>query len=166
MAPAELLHRLKGQGVRFWALSAFAVSALALALAYISQYGFGLHPCEMCLWQRLPYAVVMALALMAFSLRMRLLLWLCVLALAVGAGLGGFHAGVEWRWWAGPSACGGTLVGSLTPEQILEHIRGAAAVSCEEAALRVWGLSMAGWNALYSAGCAVVLAAGLRICKE
>lgn len=157
---------LAGRNLRCWALAAFGASVAALSLAYVSEYGFGLRPCEMCYWQRIPYAAAVVLALAAWFLRAprvrAALLWGCVLLFAGGAALAAFHAGVEWRWWEGPSACGAALDGGMTAEQILARIRGAAVVSCTDAAVRVLGLSMAGWNALYSAGCAALLAVGLK----
>lgn len=164
--PAMLTRR----SLRFWALAAFAVSFAALALAYTSEIVFDLRPCTMCYWQRIPFAVILVLALLAYFVPQakvkRGLLWLCVATLAGGAALAAFHAGVEWRWWEGPSGCSGGINGALTTEQILAQIKGAAIVSCTDAAVRVLGLSMAGWNALYSVGAAVVIACGLRHAKQ
>ena len=85
---------------------AIAVPALALAGAYVSQYGFGLHPCEMCWWQRWPHFVALALALLATQVRAnRPLLWLAALAIAVSGAIGIFHAGVEYDWWEGITGC-------------------------------------------------------------
>lgn len=158
-----------GRSLRCWALFAFAVSVVALGLAYVSEYFFGLHPCTMCYWQRVPYGVVIVLALAAYFLRAPKvqagLLWLSVLLFAGGALLAAFHAGVEWRWWEGPTTCSGGVDGNLNPDELLARIMNAPAVSCTDAAIRVLGLSMAGWNALYSAGTALVLAVGLQTRK-
>lgn len=143
-------------------LFAFFVAVAALGVAYASEVFYGLHPCHMCIWQRIPYAVIIVLALLAFFVRGRakifwkLLLWLCVLALLVNVGLSVFHAGVEWKWWEGPATCTGGFDG-LSAEDILAKIQGAPTVSCGEAAIRILGLSMAGWNAIYAAGAAIAL---------
>jgi disulfide bond formation protein DsbB len=152
---------------RQWALVAFGMSVLALALAYVAEFGFGLHPCEMCYWQRIPFAVVIILSLIAWFVPAvtRIMLWLCALAYAVGTGLAVFHAGVEWKWWEGPTACSAGFTPDMTPAELLAHIQQAARVSCADAAIRVLGLSMAGWNALYSLGCTSVLA-GALLCKR
>jgi disulfide bond formation protein DsbB len=144
---------------RHLAFGVFGASAAALALAYVAEYGFGFKPCEMCYWQRIPFAVLMALALVAYFLPRFAgqLLGLCVVVFAVSAGLGVFHAGVEWRWWSGPGECAANIGPGMSMEAILNRIHGAPAVSCTDPALRILGLSMAGWNALYSAGCAVTL---------
>lgn len=149
-------------------LFAVLASVAALAVAYVSQYGFDMHPCTMCYWQRIPYAGVIVLGVLAFVLRHKksafpkFLLWLSVLALFVGAGIAAFHAGVEWRWWEGPSTCSGGLDGALSLEELRAQIMGAPTVSCQDAAIRVLGLSMAGWNAIYSFFAALVLLGLLR----
>src|SRR5579872_6609234 len=86
----------------------FSIAALAAAL--IAQYGFGLRPCELCLTQRVPYFVVIALALAAVGLKLdgrgiRIVLALCALAFAIDAGIALYHVGVEQHWWVGPQAC-------------------------------------------------------------
>lgn len=159
---------LHNRSLRFWALGVLGVAVLALGLAYLSQYGFGLRPCEMCYWQRIPFAVLLVLAPLAcFCPKLApALLKLSVLVLLVSAGLGAFHAGVEWQWWEGPSACSGGFRADMTPAEILAQIQQAAVVNCKEAAIRVLGLSMAGWNALYSLGCALLLAIGLKTARS
>src|SRR5919206_1376837 len=79
--------------------------ALLLPLALLggalgSQYFGGLHPCEMCYWQRWPHgaaAVLAALALMSptRSQRSLALVLLAALAIAVSGAIGVYHAGVE-----------------------------------------------------------------------
>lgn len=165
----NLADHLRRQPLTALALFAVAASMLALAGAFISQYGFGLFPCQMCYWQRIPYAVVILLGMLALFAARRdpgvsaLMLWLCALAFVVGAGLGLYHAGVEWQWWAGPGACAGVSLAELTLEQIQERLFSAPAVSCSEAAFRFLGLSMAGWNALYSGALFVAMVYGLRL---
>src|SRR3546814_14132102 len=63
----------------------------------------------MCYWQRWPHAAAIAFALLAVLFRGglggRLLLILAALAIAVSGGIGIFHAGVEYGWWEGLTAC-------------------------------------------------------------
>mgnify|MGYP003578251520 FL=1 len=75
---------------------AIGVPALLLAGAYVSQYGFGLYPCEMCWWQRYPHFVAVALAFVSYLAPPRKL-WVALAALAVLVSglIGAFPAGVE-----------------------------------------------------------------------
>jgi disulfide bond formation protein DsbB len=143
---------------------AIAVPALALAGAYVSQYGFGLYPCEMCWWQRWPHFIALGFALLAAQLAplQKPLLWLAALALAVTGAIGVFHAGVEYHWWEGLTTCARMDSGG---GNALDAILATPVIRCDEAAFRFLTISMAGWNALISLGSAVLISA-LLLRKE
>lgn len=125
---------------------ALAVPALLLAGAYISQYGFGLFPCELCWWQRYPHFVAVGLALVStVAAPRRVWIGLAALAIAVSGAIGVLHAGVEYHWWDSPLGCTGSDPFSL------DFVR------CDEAAWRFLGISLAGWNALLSIGSAIAI---------
>ena len=141
-------------------------SGALLGGALYFQYVFGLAPCEMCHWQRWPHiaAVVAGLAAAASFARPRLALvfaMLAITALIVTSAIGVFHVGVEYRWWQGPQACSGNIPRGLSAEQLKKYLFGARMVRCDETVWSLWGLSMAGWNALLSAVLAIVLASGV-----
>ena len=115
----------------------------------------------MCYWQRWPHMVAIAVGLLALASfawpRLALVFMLvAITALIVTAGIGVFHVGVEYHWWAGPQACAGNVPRGLSPEQLKKYLFGAKMVRCDETAWAMWGISMAGWNAILSGG------AGLR----
>lgn len=140
---------------RLVALVILAVGVATIAGALASQHLFGLVPCKLCLWQRWPYYAGLPLAALTAASphagRRRIGLALLALLFAASFGLGGYHAGVEWGWWPGPTDCGG---GSGTAPAgvggLLESLESVRVVSCEDAAWRFLGLSLAGWNALVS----------------
>ena len=102
-------------------------------------------------------AIVAGLAAVASFARPRLALVLAltaITALLVTAGLGVFHAGVEYHWWQGPQSCSGTIPRGLSAEQLKKYLLGAAMVRCDAPAWTMWGISMAGWNAILSAALA------------
>ena len=70
--------------------------------------------------------------------------------------LGVNHSGVEWGLWEGPGDCGAVEGGLATmTNDFLKQLEQTVPPSCTDAALRVMGLSFAGWNALASLGLAV-----------
>ena len=151
-----------------WLVAAAVISAAVLAAVHILE-ALGWPPCELCLKEREVFWTTLAIAVAGrlSALRLALAARIACVALAVGFGvslvLAGYHAGVEWRWWAGPTACtGGGLHGKLTGASIGAVFGGGRTlhiVRCDEAAFRVLGLSLAGWNALLSAAlCLVSLA--------
>jgi disulfide bond formation protein DsbB len=131
------------------------VSLAALGAAFLAQYWGGLVPCELCLAQRWPYVVTAVIGLAGAFLnlndRQRAgLVGLAGLVFLVGAGIAIYHAGFEYGWWNGPTAC--TAEGG-TPKTLDELRRMLAAqpfVACNQPAWTFYGISMAGFNALAS----------------
>lgn len=113
----------------------------------------GLAPCEMCYWQRWPHLAAIGLGLLALLLRRsplrRPLVVLAGIAILVAAGLGLFHAGVEQKWWEGLTTCAaGPTLGS--GEDILADILTSPIVRCDAIPWELFGVSLAGWNAILS----------------
>ena len=142
---------------------AFGVPALLIAGAYISEYGFGLDPCEMCWWQRYPHFAAIGLALLSTMARPRkAFIAFAALAIMISGVIGAFHAGVEYGWWEGITACANPIgAGGGSP---LDAIMNAPLVRCDTAQWSLFGISLAGWNALIStlAGLAIFRLLGLR----
>ena len=147
-------------------LLALAVPAALLAGAYIGEFGFGLYPCEMCWWQRYPHFVAIGLALIGFIAPPRKL-WIALAALAVLVSglIGGFHAGVEYGWWEGLTACGNAAAGGAGGDP-LAAVLNAPLVRCDEAQWSLLGISLAGWNFLISLAGAAAIGGLLRTPKR
>jgi disulfide bond formation protein DsbB len=137
-------------------LLAVLVPAALLGGAYVSQYGFGLPPCEMCWWQRYPHFVAVLLALLAFVVPPRVPVALAGIAIAVSGVIGGFHAGVEYGWWQGVTAC--TANPFEAGSDPLAAILAAPVVRCDVAPWSLLGISLAGWNFLFSTASALAIA--------
>jgi disulfide bond formation protein DsbB len=137
-----------------------AVPAALLAGAYGSQYLGGLHPCEMCYWQRWPHFAAIAFALIAFAMRGaadkgRSFVWLAALAILTSGMIGVYHAGVEADIFEGLTQCSTTAGGS---GDILADIMATPLIRCDEVQFSFLGISMAGWNAILSIGFALLIA--------
>lgn len=128
-----------------------AASAAALAGAFIAQYGFNLHPCELCLMQRLPYALVIGLGILyACGFKKDIpILGLMGSAFVVGTGLAAFHVGVEQHWWEGFTACSARL-NTSDLNALREQIINGPQARCDQVAWSFAGISMAGFNFFYS----------------
>ena len=138
-----------------WA--AFGSFAL-LAGAYLFQF-IGYTPCQMCLWQRWPHFVAIAVGLVAMRIGGKLLPALGALATATTSAIGVYHTGVERDWWEGPSSCTGTG-GDLSGD--LLSLDGPRLVMCDQVSWELFSLSMASWNALFAAGLCLVWIAAFR----
>ena len=89
---------------------------------------------------------------------------LVALAFLINAGVGVYHAGIEWKWWAGPASCSGGVTVEWGEGGVASAIERAKVVSCSEASWRMLGLSFAGWNAVVSALLAGLAAYGATLC--
>lgn len=131
-----------------------AVCLTALSSVLISQYGFDLNPCILCLYERIPYVTAgltaLAMALLPTSPRLRRFgLLLIGLSFAANSALGLYHVGVEQHWWTNPGCTGGPLTSvSLADMQsaLLKPVRPA----CDDVQWSLFGITLAGYNLLLS----------------
>lgn len=126
-------------------------SFLLLAVALIGQYGFGLHPCDLCIYQRIPYGLIAVTGVVgAFFVKSRrgqyVIAVMCALLFLADAGIAGYHTGVEMGVFKGPSACSSDGKTGQTIEEMRAEIMNAPLVTCAQAMIYVLGLSMAAWN--------------------
>ncbi len=139
------------------------ISAAVLGSALASQYWGGLEPCQLCLYQRVPYVITITLGLLAAlplprGLRLGLLL-LAALTFAAGAALAGFHVGVEQKWWEGLPGCSAPSFTEMSLDEMRDAIMGREkVVPCDEVAWSLFGISMAGYNFMVS-----IVLAGLTL---
>ena len=128
-------------------------SAAMLPAALAFQYLGGLPPCPLCHWQRYAYVASGVLGIAALAGARRAFLALAGMAFLAGAGIAAYHAGVEWTLFEGPAACTGTVSAS-TIEELRQRLTVAPVVRCDEAPWTLFGVSLAGYNALISAALA------------
>ena len=139
------------QSSRQLALVAAAGSGMLLAGAYLFQ-ALGYAPCQMCFWQRYPHTLAIAIGAVLWLWPSRFLAALGALSTLMTAGIGAFHAGVEQKWWDGPSSCTGDGAGlsGLSGQDLLATNTLEKLVMCDEISWAFAGLSMPGWNAVFS----------------
>jgi disulfide bond formation protein DsbB len=110
----------------------------------------------MCWWQRYAHFDALGLAVLAL-LRpgSAALTALAGAAIAVSGLIGGFHAGVEYGWWEGLTRCTtNAAAGAADP---LEAIMNAPIIRCDVAPWDLLGISLAGWNFLFSLAAALAI---------
>ncbi len=138
----------------------FIVSLLTITGAFLFEWA-GYAPCPLCLMQRWAYYAAIPLSLILAGIARSnagiarwglLLLGLIFIANSI---FGIYHAGAEWKFWPGPDTCGGGSLGDGLPTLTNDPV-----VRCDEAAIRIMGISLAGWNALICAALAAVALKG------
>ncbi|QND50732.1 disulfide bond formation protein B [Phyllobacterium sp. 628] len=165
MTPATHSPHLKT--AVFLLLAMIVTVGSALGFQYIGGY----LPCKLCLEQRFPYYAgipLMAIAVASSTLKWpagltRLLLALGGILMLIGLGLAVFHSGVEWKFWEGPTDCTAVSMSITTNAgNLLNDMNSIHPPACDTAALRVLGLSFAGWNAIASLILALIAFRGAK----
>jgi disulfide bond formation protein DsbB len=169
-ATANLTHARTGRDPALTAaLAITAIAAATLAGAWFFQLVLDIHPCELCLAQRYAYYVVVPLgALVAIAAardapRGALMAGLAILALVTlgNAGLAAYHAGVEWGFWQGPTACTGPVGNLGSAGTLLQRLDTVKVVRCDEVQWKFLGLSLAGYDVLISLAMSAIGAWGV-----
>ncbi len=170
MNAATLSTRL-AQGAAHPVGPGLALAALGFALlagAYAFEYLGGLKPCPLCLEQRVPWFVLIVLGGAIFGAgragaprTAMIALYAAAFAVTVwSAYLGGYHAGVEYKWWLGPATCTGS--GLPTSGPLLDDLSASEVVLCDEIPWAMFGISLAGFNFLFSLLAIGLASLGLR----
>src|SRR5947209_20158364 len=152
-------------------LIALLLPLALLAGAFGSQVFGGLFPCEMCWWQRYAHMAALVPAVLAFtapaqSARSRTFTLLAALAIAVSGGIAVYHAGVEAKIFQGFTTCTATMHAGTTAD-LLKQIESAPVIRCDQVQWSFLGVSLAGWNAIFSlGGAALILGLSLKAAKR
>lgn len=127
-------------------LGSLALMIGALGFQYIGE----MPPCKLCYWQRYPHIGAIVISVLFVLTGLRLLLPLGALSALGTAAIGGYHTGVENKWWQGPTSCTSSDIGGLSADELLSQIMSAPLVRCDEIPWSFLNLSMASWNMIVS----------------
>jgi disulfide bond formation protein DsbB len=158
----------KIDSARHLSLCIIVVSVGALAFAFAAQYGYGLEPCILCIYQRVPFAINIVFGLLAFFLvsRNNMQLWLLRLSglvFFVGACIAFYHVGVEQHWWQSAASCGGKpITSSITPDQLLKSLQQIQSKACDDIDWSLFGISMASYNIVFFLGLGILTLVGTQ----
>ena len=147
-------------------LACLGIAVIAIVSAWFIQVVLGVQPCPLCLEQRLSYYAGIPLAGLLLVLLRDGRRWLLIKPLLIlllgcflfGAGLGIYHAGVEWAFWAGPTECTGQLAPMAGAGDLLAQLDKVKVIRCDQVSFRLFGQSLAVWNVLV-ASCVTLMAA-------
>lgn len=131
------------------------LSVMVLGSVYFIEYVLHHLPCQLCLYQRLPWFGLLIIASLGMRWQFqrqrifRVLVVLALLSLLASVALAGHHIGVEFGWWAGPTTCGG-VTGSMSGEDLKAALLATPPIRCDEVNFRLLGGSLALWNFIVS----------------
>jgi disulfide bond formation protein DsbB len=120
------------------------IGVAALGLAYGTQHLLGMVPCELCLWERWPYRIVLLLGALGLILpagARRPVLWLAALALLANLGISFMHVGVEHGWWPSPlPECSASNIVTGNLSQLIANLPSHPSKPCDAPSFLIPGL--------------------------
>ena len=130
----------------------FLVSVIALISAFIIEYILGHQPCNLCIFERIPYllAIIIILFNYQFNQFEKFFVLLLLIVFLIGAILSLYHLGIEQGFIQESLVCdlknGSNL---LSKEEILKQLQ-EKNVSCKDVTFKIFGLSLTSYNILIS----------------
>ena len=130
----------------------FLVSVIALISAFIIEYILGHQPCNLCIFERIPYllAIIIILFNYQFNQFEKFFVLLLLIVFLIGAILSLYHLGIEQGFIQESFVCdlknGSNL---LSKEEILKQLQ-EKNVSCKDVTFKIFGLSLTSYNILIS----------------
>ena len=133
-------------------------STLSILFAFYVEYILGHKPCNLCLFQRLPYILIIFLIVLLLIFRnfeRLLFLFLSIIFLS-GALLALYHFGIEQGVFSESFVCKGDDNGStLNKEEILKQLK-IRQISCKDVTFTILGVSLATINTFVSTILAII----------
>ena len=139
---------------RYLPIVLLMIAVTALGSAYTAEFLYSLEPCVLCIYQRIPFAVIGVLGVLAYLFKDRMarvvLTALAGIVLFIGAGIASYHVGVEQHWWASVASCGGAPDQALSIKQFQALLQQEPEKACGEVDWTMFGISMATYNVAFS----------------
>lgn len=133
---------------QFFLTTVGLIAALALLIAFIAQYSFGIIPCPLCLYERYVYAGIAIVGLGSLFCDRSVLFYVMIFLIIGGLGLGIYHLGVESLWWKAPSSCTGATISASNFEDFQAQFMAKSAPRCDRIGWVIFGISATIWNVL------------------
>ena len=132
-------------------LSILIISILALISAYFIEYFLGYQPCNLCLLERIPYALSIIIILANFKIKFndKYTILVLIVIFVVSALLSIYHFGIEQGLIEESFVCSTKDNLNLNKEQLLQELQ-KMNISCKNVAFTIFGLSLTTYNILLS----------------
>lgn len=146
----KYLHSLAPRNIL--AIIAFICTAILVA-AYIMENYFGIHPCQMCLYERDVFLTAGGFSLLSFFIipprfKPYTILFIGFIFL-FGMSLAGYHVAIQQNWVELPSFCASNDFSAFeSVESLKEQLLKTPFVRCDQVTWSLFGLSLAAYNVL------------------
>ena len=144
-----------GINKKFYFLGIFLISLLSLIIALYIEYVMVIKPCKLCLYQRIPYLILLFISILGYSYNKKSLwIYLSILVFFLSAIVSGYHVGIENGIFEELKVCKNDL-DVLNKEDLLNSLKNQN-ISCKEVPIKLYNLSLATINLILSSTVVVV----------
>ncbi|PPR46713.1 MAG: Disulfide bond formation protein B [Alphaproteobacteria bacterium MarineAlpha5_Bin9] len=133
-----------------WIIIILFISSGAIITALIAEHFFNKYPCQLCIYQRYPYYLMIMLSLFYFVRNFSLILYsiISTLSFFVGSIFALWHVGVEKNILPGLSGCTISLNSSESLGDLKNKILSQPITNCEDVIWTFFGFSAASVNSI------------------
>ena len=130
----------------------FLISIISIISAYYIEYVLGHQPCNLCLYERIPYVLSIVLIFTNYILKLneKLTILLLIIIFLISFILSFYHFGIEQGFFQESAVCGLKNTNDiLSKEELLKQLQ-VKTVSCKDVTFRVFGFSLTTINIIIS----------------
>lgn len=135
-----------------------SLTIFCLMTAYAFEHFMDIKPCILCLYQRYIFMIIGSISLICLFLADRpVALYAPYTLTAIFFAmmcLAGYQVAIENHWIATPSLCASNLAPANSIEELKDSLMATDHVPCDKVQWSIFGISMAGFNVMYSAAMA------------
>ena len=138
--------------IQFYLKLVFAVSLISMISAYFIQYSLGHQPCNLCLYERIPYilSIIIVFTKFIFKIEEKIIILLLIIIFLFSFIISFYHFGIEQGFFEESAVCGlKNTVDIISKEEILKQLQ-SKTVSCKDVTFRIFGFSLTTFNMFIS----------------
>ena len=125
-------------------------SLVAIFFALYTEYILGFKPCKLCLYQRIPYVIAIFISFIGYNYfkNDKILIFIVIIFL-ISALISGYHYGIENSIFEEFSGCTNKSLEIVDKVELLKSLNDNV-LSCKDVNFKLFGISLAGINLLFS----------------
>lgn len=129
----------------------FFMSCVILIAAFTIQYLLGYQPCNLCIIERIPYALAIIIVVLNYKFKNDQIFYsiLLILVFLFSIIISVYHLGIEQDFIKESNVCGSNNLDLITKEEVLKSLQ-EIRISCKNVAFKFFGLSLTTYNILVS----------------
>ena len=125
-------------------------SLLAIFFALYIEHILGYKACKLCLYQRVPYIIAIFVSFIGYNyFKSNKILILIIIIFLLSALVAGYHYGIENNIFKEFSGCTSNSLEIIDKTELLKSLNDNV-ISCKDVNFKLFGISLAGINLLFS----------------